>query len=86
MLNSLCLYKMSQADIEKIDPAALVNISAVSIDPALPQADKMEEYLSQIGNPYCFISGKTPVKIRFIRPDRSLAQSLGNYLSRLSQK
>ena len=86
MLNSLRLYEMSQTDIEKIDPAALVNISSISIDATLPQVDKMEQYFTQAGNPYCFMSGKTPVKIRFVRPDHDLAQSLGNYLSRLSQK
>ncbi len=86
MLNNQRLNEMSQADIEKVDPATLVNISTVSIDTTLPQAEKMEQYFEQIGNPYCFMSGKTPVKIRFKRPDHNLAQSLGNYLSRLSQK
>ncbi len=86
MLNSQRLNEMSQTDIETLDPATLVNISSISIDATLPQADKMEQYFTQTGNPYCFMSGKTPVKIRFVRPDRELTQSLGNYLSRLSQK
>ncbi len=86
MLDKSQLREMSQVEIEKIDPDTLVNISAVSIDPTLPYVEKIERYIEQIKNPYCFISGKTPVKINYVRPDRTLSQSLGNYLKRLQQK
>ncbi len=86
MLNSLRLFEMSQVEIEKVDPDILVDISTVSIDPALPQVERIEQYINQVGNPYCFLSGSTPVRIRFVRLDRELSQSLGGYLSRLQQK
>ncbi len=82
MLTSSQLHEMSQADIETIDPATLVNASAISINSALVQVEKVEQFIAQAGNPYCFLSGNTPVKIRFVRPERDLAQLLGNYLSR----
>lgn len=83
VLNHLELAQMREADISRVDPAALVNISEVSIDQALPQIDKIEQYLSQICNPYCFMSGDTPVRVRFIHSDKPLSQSLRSYFSRL---
>jgi hypothetical protein len=77
---------MSQVDIEQVDPDTLVDISTVTINPALPHTEKMEQYVKQIGNPYCFRSGSTPVRVRFVRPDKELSQSLGGYLSRLTQR
>ena len=86
MLGSTELDRMSQMDINDIDPDTLTNVSAVSIDAALPQTERIERYLQQIGNPYCFISGDTPVRIRFAGGDKPLQQSLINYFSRLKQK
>ncbi len=86
VLNSEQLNKMSQVDIRKVDPATLVNARAVSIDTTLPQAEKVERYIKQIGNPYCFMSGDTPVQIRFVGTERALPKALQDYFSRLAQK
>ncbi len=85
-MNSEQLNKMSQVDIRKVDPATLVNARAVSIDTTLPQAEKVERYIKQIGNPYCFMSGDTPVQIRFVGTERALPKALQDYFSRLAQK
>jgi hypothetical protein len=77
---------MSQVEIEKIDPSTLVNVSAVSINPKLPQTERIKQLLQQIHNPYCFMSGDTPVRIRFVKPEKPLSQSLLEYFSRLKQK
>jgi hypothetical protein len=45
----------------------------------LPAAKKMQSYLEQIVNPYCFLCGDTPVRIRFVAEDRTLKQSLCDY-------
>ncbi len=86
MLSSNQLKKMSQVDIRKVDPATLVNARAVSIDTTLPQAEKIESFIKQIGNPYCFMSGDTPVQIRFVGTERPLPKALQEYFSRLAHK
>ncbi len=86
MLNSTQLNRMSQMDICSIDPKILADISTVSIDAALPQTERIERYLKQVGNPYCFMSGDTPVRIRFANGEKPLTQSLIDYFSSLKQK
>lgn len=74
---------MRQMDISNIDPATLVEAGNIFIDPDLPQSEKIERYLAQIRNPYCFLSGDTPVRVRFMNPDKPLSQSLISYFSHL---
>ena len=86
MLDRTELEHMSKMDISDIDPNALVNASTISLDTTLPQAERIEQYLRQAHNPYCFMSGDTPVKISFAGNDKPLSQSLTDYFSRLKQK
>lgn len=83
MLNHSELEQMSQMNITDIDPATLVDVGNLFIDQELPQAEKIEQYLSQVRNPYCFLSGDTPVRVRFTNPDKPLSQSLLSYFSHL---
>ncbi|MFR5845627.1 MAG: DUF6870 family protein [Oscillospiraceae bacterium] len=59
--------------------AALWLIFVISILTVLCQQQKMQSYLEQIVNPYCFLCGDTPVRIRFVAEDRTLKQSLCDY-------
>jgi hypothetical protein len=45
----------------------------------MPTAEKMQSYLEQIVNPYCFLCGDTPVKICFVTESKTLKQSLCDY-------
>lgn len=60
-------------------PSTLVDIRNIHIDSSLPAAKKMQSYFEQIVNPYCFLCGDTPVRIRFVAEDRTLKQSLCDY-------
>ena len=86
MLSGKELLAMSQMDITEIDPDALVDVNAVTIDNALTHKEKMLSYLEQIGNPYCFKSGDVPVRVRFLDKDHPVSESLIRYFSRLKQK
>jgi hypothetical protein len=83
MLTGVQLNEMSQVDITTVNPALLTNISAISINTALPQTERIEQYLRQVNNPYCFMSGNTPVRIRFAETEKPLSQSLVEYFCRL---
>lgn len=79
MISKAQLQQMKNVDITQIEPHTLIEICSVHIDSSLPAAKKMQNYFEQIVNPYCFLCGDTPVKIRFVAEDKTLKQSLRNY-------
>ena len=85
-MNSKALFEMSQTEIEKINPSTLTDIETVTINHALPHEEKVLSFIEQMGNPYCFMSGGIPVRIRFTGENKKLSQSLVNYFSLLKQK
>lgn len=83
MLNRKQLDAMKGVDITEVDRQTLVDINEVNINGLLNSVQKMENYIEQVKNPYCFLCGDTPVKIRFVTENKTLTQSLGNYFSSL---
>ena len=79
MITKLQLQQMRNLDITQVDRSTLVDIRNIHIDSSLPAAKKMQSYFEQIVNPYCFLCGDTPVRIRFVAEDRTLKQSLCDY-------
>ena len=79
MINKVQLQQMRSVDITQVDRSTLVDIRNIHIDSSLPAAKKMQNYFEQIVNPYCFLCGDTPVKIRFVAEDKTLKQSLCDY-------
>ena len=77
------LEEMSRMEYGAANKDELVDIETVHIDPDLPPAERLLNYLEQIKNPYCFLCGDTPVKIRFVSEEKSLKQSLYNYFVNL---
>jgi hypothetical protein len=86
MLNSQKLLELSQVDIDSIDISTLADISAVTIDKELPHEEKILSYIMQTGNPYCFISGGVPVRMRFVGEEKSLSRSLVSFFSQLKHR
>jgi len=85
-MNSQTLFEMSQVEINKIDPSTLVDINSIAINHTLPHEEKILSFIQQMGNPYCFISGGIPVRVRFVGEGKNLSQSLVNYFSMLKQR
>lgn len=86
MISSQTLFEMSQADITKINPKSLIHVDTVFVSGKLPHEEKVLSVLEQMGNPYCFLSGDTPVHIRFADQGKPLSEALINYFSQLKQK
>lgn len=79
MVNKLQLEQMRNIDITKVDHSILTDIHNIHIDNYLPPDQRMQNYLEQINNPYCFLCGNTPVRIRFVSDIKNLKQSLCDY-------
>ena len=70
-------------DITAIDKRSLVDIKSIRIDPSLPIEARMRAYLEQVRNPYCFLSGETPVKLRFAEQGINLDDTFRGHLLRI---
>lgn len=76
------LEKLKEVDIEDANITSLVNIEGVSIDISAPATQRMARYLEEIKNPYCFLCGKTPVKITFDADGIELGEKVRRFFLR----
>ena len=74
------LKKLASVDIRTIDRVELVVMENVKIDPVLPVQERLEDYIWQIKNPYCYRSHGVIVKISFAGT-RKLEECLGDCVS-----
>ncbi len=63
-------------------PIALADLLDVKITGETP-AQRLESYLAQVGNPYRFRVGKTPVRITFHSEENPLQEKLKSHFSAL---
>jgi len=57
-----------------------VDISMVKIDMSLPAAQRADQYLAQIKNPYAFKCAGIAVDVEFSSEGKTLEQAITNYL------
>ena len=77
----MTLEEMRAVDVRTVDRGTLVQRSAVRVDSRKDKAEKIRDYIAQIGNPYCYLEGKTVVKISFAETDRTIEDCMRSYLS-----
>lgn len=71
---------LSDFDIRAVERNALVDIRDVKVNTALPKRERILDFISQIGNPYCYRYGKYVVKVSFSDTDISLEDRLEAYI------
>ena len=83
-MNCICtqeeLESMKNVDIRTVNPATLRDIRDVRINTALPKEQRIQDYIRQIGNPYCYRHGKYVVKISFADTNVTLEERLQAYI------
>lgn len=77
--NLLC-----QTDIQTVDIQNLVDISDVKIDTTMKKTDRIQNFIRDIKNPYCFRCKNTVVKVSFCSEGGSFQELLQDYFSTLS--
>ncbi len=65
--------------------SGLADLSAIHIREDLPHAEKVQAFLSDIENPYCFRCGDVPVNVRFTGGGPTLGSALQSFFSRIKQ-
>ena len=77
------LKEMQTVNPLTIDRSALADINDVRIDPDLPKVQRMESFIRQTGNPYCYKCGKLVVKLNYTEEDITLEERLMNHFKTL---
>lgn len=77
----MTLEEMKCVDPRTVDRSTLVDRYSVHIDPNAPREDRCRQFVEQIGNPYCYLDGKTVVKISFANTPRTIEDCIRSYLS-----
>jgi hypothetical protein len=62
LMNAMMLEQMKKADIRTINPADLVDIRSININPRKPRDEKIRDYFRQNPNPYFFKVGEIKVQ------------------------
>ena len=57
-LSEMDLQELKQVDVRTVNPDTLVDIKEIEIDRTLPKGERIQEFIRQIRNPYCFRGGK----------------------------
>lgn len=71
---------MKNVNPKTVDRSKLIQRSSVRLDPAAPREERLRDFIQQIKNPYCYLDGKTVVKISFSSTDTTMEDCLGHYL------
>lgn len=71
---------MKSVDPKTVDRNALIQRSSVRLDPAASREERLRDFIQQIKNPYCYLDGKTVVKISFSSTDTTMEDCLEHYL------
>jgi len=72
-----------KVDVREVDMDTLVDIRDVNIDMDWPREKRIEEFIRQIKNPYCFKVGKVAVKVEFYEGDATFEDRVKEYLESL---
>ena len=71
---------MRSVNPKTVDRSTLVQRDSIRLEPAAAQDDRLRDFIRQIRNPYCYLDGKTVVKISNTRSSVTLEDCLEHYL------
>lgn len=78
------LEKMRYVALDAVDMETLADMNTVTVR-GETACERLESYLSQVGNPYFFKVGKTPVRVSFSTDGKSLEEILKRHFLALKQ-
>ena len=76
------LEEMRNIDVTTVEEQDLVDIRDVEINGSLKQGKKVEDYVKQIKNPYCYKYGDNIVKISFEDTEVTITERLRELILR----
>lgn len=76
----MTVEEMKNVDIRTVNRDELVDIRTVKIDPDLPREERIQSFLEQIKNPYCFRCGDVVVKTSFSEDGPTMQECMEHYI------
>lgn len=76
----MTIEEMKNISVKTVDRKTLVDRKTVKLNEKASQPEKLKEYCRQIKNPYCYLDGKTVVKISFSSTETTLEDCIAQYL------
>lgn len=61
----MTVEEMKQVDIRTVQAEELADITKISLDGCWTKEEKIQFFLEQVGNPYCYRVGDVIVKARY---------------------
>lgn len=77
------LERMKNVDIRTVDPAGLVDIQSIKMNPEQSRDEQIRDFIRQVKNPYCFRVGKVAVKLTFPEHGPTLEERLQNLMMKM---
>lgn len=71
---------MKDVDIRSVDKDSLVDLDSVQIDSSQSVQERVQSFLQQIQNPYCFRIGDVAVKVNYKQDGPSFQQNFEDIL------
>ena len=81
MITSEELERMKAVDPRTVDRSTLVQRKDIKIRSKGSKQERITDYMEQVKNPYCYLDGKTVVKISFSETDRTIEDCFHAYFS-----
>ena len=79
----MTLEEMRNVDPRTVDRNTLVQRATVKLSGKGSKKERVMELISKFGNPYCYLEGKTVVKISFAGKGGTIEDCMHAYLSGL---
>jgi len=74
------ISSMKNVDIRSVDKDSLVDLESVQIDSSQSVQERVQSFLQQIQNPYCFRIGDVAVKVNYKQDGPSFQQNFEDIL------
>jgi len=75
------IESMKSIDIKGVDKAELIDLNTIHIDQEKPVAERIESFIQQIKNPYCFKVGDIAVKVNYKEDGPTFQQNFEELIS-----
>ena len=78
-------HRMEQADLREAVLDTLTDISEVQVDMEKPVADRVEEYVQKVGNPFLVRVGEYAVQIGYSGGQETLEDRMKQYIRKIAE-
>ena len=79
------ITSMKSVDIRSVDKESLVDLGSIQIDSSKPVQERIQGFLQQIQNPYCFRIGDVAVKVNYRSDGPSFQQNFEDVLRSMQE-